>query len=74
METSRRSNPEKFRRYRASKRRQGLREIRMWVPDVRAPGFAEEAARQGARLRDTPGERDAIELIEAILPDLAGDD
>lgn len=74
METSRRSNPEKFRRYRAAKRRQGLREIRTWVPDVRAPRFADEAARQGARLRGTPGERGAVEIIESILPELAGDD
>jgi Protein of unknown function (DUF3018) len=28
------------------KRAQGLRPVRIWVPDARAPGFAEELARQ----------------------------
>lgn len=29
-------------------REQGLRPIQIWVPDTRAPGFAEEAHRQSA--------------------------
>lgn len=29
-------------------RRQGLRPVQVWVPDVRAPGFAAEAHRQSA--------------------------
>jgi hypothetical protein len=28
-------------------RQQGMRPIQIWVPDTRAPGFAEEALRQG---------------------------
>jgi hypothetical protein len=28
------------------KRAQGLRPVQIWVPDVRAPGFAEELTRQ----------------------------
>ncbi|MEY8018911.1 antitoxin MazE family protein [Mycobacterium servetii] len=31
-------------------REQGLRPIQIWVPDTRAPGFAEEAHRQAARV------------------------
>jgi hypothetical protein len=37
--------------HRAELRRQGLRPIQIWVPDTRAPGFAEEARRQ-SRLVD----------------------
>jgi Protein of unknown function (DUF3018) len=33
-------------RSRAKLRAQGLRPIQIWVPDVHAPGFAEELARQ----------------------------
>ena len=34
--------------HRARLRRQGLRPIQIWVPDVRSPGFAAEARRQSA--------------------------
>lgn len=33
---------------RAALRARGLRPIQIWVPDSRAPGFAEECARQAA--------------------------
>jgi Protein of unknown function (DUF3018) len=36
----------RVRAYRARLRSQGLRPIQIWVPDVHAPGFAEEAHRQ----------------------------
>jgi hypothetical protein len=34
--------------HRARMRRQGLRPVQIWVPDVRAPEFAAEAHRQSA--------------------------
>jgi hypothetical protein len=37
--------------HRAELRKRGLRPIQIWVPDTRAPGFAEEA-RQQSRLVD----------------------
>jgi len=40
------SSKEKVRAHRERLRRQGLRPIQIWVPDVRAPGFAAEAHRQ----------------------------
>lgn len=49
----------KFQRYRAMKRAKGMKLLRIWVPDVNAPGFAEEAERQAALLRDHPSEREA---------------
>ena len=36
----------RVRAYRARLRSQGLRPIQIWIPDVNAPGFAEEAHRQ----------------------------
>ena len=46
---------------RAKLRRLGLRPIEIWVPDTRAPGFAEEARRQ-SRLVDA----DRAEFDEAM--------
>jgi hypothetical protein len=39
---------DRVRRHRDQLRRQGLRPIQIWVPDVRGPTFSEEARRQSA--------------------------
>ena len=46
MSAKKLSSKEKVRAYRERMRRQGLRPLQIWVPDVRAPGFAAEARRQ----------------------------
>lgn len=52
--------------HRAELRRRGLRPIQIWVPDTRAPGFAEEAMRQ-SRLVDSDEEFDEImDFIERV--------
>ncbi len=56
----------KFARYRARKKAQGLREVRMWVPDVKAPGFWERSVRAAAILRDAPEEEETMCFIEAL--------
>ena len=61
------SRQSKFARYRARKKAQGLREIRMWVPDARAPGFKEEAERQAKLLRGTKGEREILRELDALI-------
>lgn len=38
----------RVRAHRARLRAQGLRPVQIWVPDVRAPEFAEQAHRQSA--------------------------
>jgi hypothetical protein len=43
--------------------------LRIWVPDPRAPGFAEEARRQAMLLRGAPEEKEALEFIEAAGSD-----
>ena len=57
---------------RAALRAQGLRPIQIWVPDTRAPGFAEEYARQaaiaGAANRADPELR---QIEEAVAADIA---
>ncbi len=55
----------KFARYRQNKRRQGMKLLRIWVPDPNAPGFAEEVKRQAALLRNAPEQEEVLDFIEA---------
>ena len=56
-------------RYRARKKSQGLREIRLWLPDVNAPGFWERSVLAAAILRDAPEEEETMRFIEALQAD-----
>jgi len=49
---------ERVARRRAKLRAAGLRPVQLWVPDIRAPGFAEECRRQSRLIRES--ETDAI--------------
>lgn len=64
---------DKFRTYRARKKAAGLRELRLWVPDVQAPGFWERSARAAAVLRNAPEEEETMLFIEALQAESAGD-
>lgn len=57
---------DKFRAYRARKKAAGLREVRLWVPDVRSPEFRKEAARQAALLDHSEDEREASEMMRRL--------
>jgi hypothetical protein len=52
--------------HRARLRRQGLRPVQIWVPDVRAPEFAAEAHRQSALAAASPHEADDQVFVDAI--------
>ncbi len=57
---------DKVRAHRARLRRQGLRPIQIWVPDVRSPAFAAEAHRQSlavSRSRHAGEDQDFIDAI-----------
>lgn len=47
-------------------REQGLRPVQIWVPDVRAAGFAEEAHRQSCAVASSLTAREDQAFIEAI--------
>ena len=56
---------------RAPLRAQGLRPIQIWVPDTRAPGFAEECARQAAIVNEANlADPELMEFMEAAAADL----
>lgn len=49
---------------------QALREVRLLVPDPRAPGFREEIERQATLLRDADEERDVMSYLDLDRADL----
>ncbi len=62
----RKATREKVRAYRERLRRQGLRPVQIWVPDVRAPGFRSEARRQSAAVAGSHFETDDQEFVDAV--------
>jgi len=68
MTASKRAKPsrEKVRSHRERLRRQGLRPIQIWVPDVRAPGFAAEAHRQCLAVAASPHAGADQAFIDAV--------
>ncbi len=60
------SSRDKVRRYRERLRKQGLRPIQIWVPDVRAPEFEAEARRQWRAVSNSPHAEDDQAFIDAI--------
>lgn len=50
-------------------RAQGLRPVQIWVPDVRAPGFADEAHRQSVMVGAADRQGNDQDFIEAISVD-----
>jgi len=68
MSASRRPKPsrDKVRAHRDRLRRQGLRPIQIWVPDVRSPTFAAEAHRQSLAVARSPHAREDQDFIDAI--------
>ena len=62
---------ERVQKHRASLRAQGLRPVQIWVPDVRAPGFADECARQASLAAAADrADPDLMSFLDAALDDL----
>ena len=64
----------RVRKRRDALRAQGLRPVQIWVPDTRAPGFAEECARQAA-IVDAANRADPelMDFLDDAAADLAED-
>ncbi|HEX2892255.1 antitoxin MazE family protein [Vineibacter terrae] len=56
----------KVREHRERLRRQGLRPIQIWVPDVRAPSFRSEAHRQSLAVAASAHAREDQAFIDAV--------
>jgi hypothetical protein len=56
----------KVQQHRNRLRRQGLRPIQIWVPDVRAPAFRSEAHRQSLAVAASAHAREDQAFIDAV--------
>jgi hypothetical protein len=59
-------NRSRVQRYRAALRAKGLRPVQIWVPDTRAPGFAEEARRQCLAINEADKRDGIMEWLESV--------
>lgn len=64
---------DKFRAYRERKKAAGLREVRMWVPDMRAEGFWKRSVTAAAILRAAPEEEETTAFFEALHAETPGE-
>ena len=60
------STRDRVRQHRERLRRQGLRPLQVWVPDVRAPEFIAEAHRQSVAIATSEREADDQAFVDAI--------
>lgn len=60
------SSRNKVKAHRERLRRQGLRPIQIWVPDVRSPKFAAEAHRQSLAVANSAQAKDDQDFIDSI--------
>nr|WP_298376111.1 antitoxin MazE family protein [uncultured Halomonas sp.] len=64
---------ERVQKYRDKLRAQGMRPITIWVPDTRAPGFAEECRRQSRLAAEADKQDPTLDsFLDAALMDIDG--
>ncbi len=59
------SDETRFQRFRARRKAQGMKELRLWVPDTKRPGFAMKMKNQLALIEATSEDRDTMSFIES---------
>jgi Protein of unknown function (DUF3018) len=64
--TRSKSSRDKVRAHRKRLRKQGLRPIQIWVPDMRSPAFAAEAHRQSLAVARSPHANEDQDFINAV--------
>jgi len=64
--TQPKTNRERVAAHRDRLRKQGLRPIQIWVPDVNSPEFKAEAHRQSLAVAQSPHEKEDQEFVDAI--------
>ncbi|WP_027369882.1 antitoxin MazE family protein [Desulfovermiculus halophilus] len=55
---------ERMKEYRERLRKSGLRPVQIWVPDTKAPGFAEEVRRQSLLVSQSTDEKKIMDWVE----------
>jgi len=64
--TQPKTNRERVAAHRDRLRKQGLRPIQIWVPDVNSPEFQAEARRQSLAVAQSPHAQEDQEFVDAI--------
>jgi len=64
--TVRSTSRDKVRAHRGRLRKQGLRPVQIWVPDVRSKAFAHAAHRQSLAVAKSPHAKDDQAFVDAI--------
>ncbi len=64
--TRSKSSRDKVAAHRKRLRKQGLRPIQIWVPDMRSPAFATEAHRQSLAVAGSPHAKEDQDFIDAV--------
>lgn len=60
------SSRDKVRAHRKRLRKQGLRPIQIWVPDMRSPAFASEASRQSLAVARSPHAKEDQAFVDTV--------
>jgi hypothetical protein len=61
------SNRERVAAHRDRLRKQGLRPVQIWIPDVNSPEFKEEARRQSLLIAQSPQEQDDLAFVDSLI-------
>jgi len=61
-----RDSKDKVRAHRNRLRKQGLRPLQIWVPDMRSPAFAAEAHRQSLAVADSARAGEDQDFVDAV--------
>jgi hypothetical protein len=62
-----RSSRDKVRAHRARLRKQGLRPIQIWVPDVNSEAYKAEVRRQCLDIANSPQEKEDQDFVESLF-------
>jgi len=54
----------RIQRFRARRKAQGMKELRLWVPDTNRPEFAREMKRQLTLVESHPEDKETLTFIE----------
>lgn len=60
------SSRDRVRKHRKRLRRQGLRPVQIWVPDVRSAEFREQAHRQSLAVAQSPHAKEDQAFVDAV--------
>lgn len=64
---TKRSSRDKVRAHRARLRKQGLRPIQMWVPDLGADAYRAEIRQQCLAIANSPREKEDQDFVASLL-------